>query len=181
MITHKPSASAQGRSLRVRLSAVASSLALVTSVLVVLTSPQVNANTYAVPAAPTITRAYVTDSGIRVRFVPVTATPAVTHYVITGGQGSCPIIVPAATNGSVRLPVLKDQTSVTVSVQAVNAYGFSAATKWSKTFTSAELAGVMRTSLNNVQLLALSDFHGALEVEPRQTLGLQFSPQRLLR
>ncbi len=163
MITHKPSASAQGKSLRVRLSAVASSLALVTSVLVVLTSPQVSANVYAVPAAPTITRAYVTDSGIRVRFVPVTANPAVTHYVVTGGQGSCPVIVPAATNGSVRLPVLKDQTSVTVSVQAVNAYGFSAATTWSKTFTTADLASVTRSTLNNVQLLTLSDFHGAVE------------------
>lgn len=163
MITHKPSASAQGKSLRVRLSAVASSLALVTSVLVVLTSPQVNANTYAVPAAPTITRAYVSDNGIRVRFVPVTASPAVTHYVITGGPGSCPIIVPASTNGSVRMPVLMGQTSVTVSVQAVNAYGFSAPTKWSKTFTSTDIANVPRSTLKNVQLLTLSDFHGALE------------------
>ncbi|MGA1689877.1 MAG: 5'-nucleotidase C-terminal domain-containing protein, partial [Candidatus Nanopelagicaceae bacterium] len=163
MITHKPAASAQGRSLRVRLSAVASSIALAASALVVLTSPQVSASTFAVPAAPTITNAYITDAGIRVRFNPVSASPAVTHYVVTGGQGSCPIVVPATTTGSVRLPVLEEQSSATVSVQAVNAYGFSTAATWSKTFTSAELAGVAKTSATNVQLLALSDFHGALE------------------
>ncbi|MFZ8872309.1 MAG: 5'-nucleotidase C-terminal domain-containing protein [Candidatus Nanopelagicaceae bacterium] len=163
MITHKPAASAQGRSLRVRLSAVASSIALAASALVVLTSPQVSASTFAVPAAPTITNAYITDAGIRVRFNPVSASPAVTHYVVTGGQGSCQIVVPATTTGSVRLPVLEEQSSATVSVQAVNAYGFSTAAKWSKTFTAAELAGVAKTSATNVQLLALSDFHGALE------------------
>jgi 2',3'-cyclic-nucleotide 2'-phosphodiesterase (5'-nucleotidase family) len=163
VITHKSAASAQGRSLRVRLSAVASSIALAASALVVLTSPQVSANTFAVPAAPTITTAYITDAGIRVRFNPVSASPAVTHYVVTGGQGSCPIVVPATTTGSVRLPVLEGQSSATVSVQAVNAYGFSTAAKWSKTFTAAELAGVAKTSATNVQLLALSDFHGALE------------------
>ncbi|NDE47542.1 MAG: bifunctional metallophosphatase/5'-nucleotidase, partial [Actinobacteria bacterium] len=48
-------------------------------------------------------------------------------------------------------------------VQAVNAYGFSPAAKWSKTFTATDLAGVAKTSAKNVQLLALSDFHGALE------------------
>lgn len=128
-----------------------------------LTSPQVSANTYAAPGAPTITRAYVTDSGIRVRFTPVAATPAVTHYIVTGGQGSCPIVVPGSTLGSVRLPVLKDQTSVNVTVQAVNAYGLSAPAKWSKTFGAADLANVTRSSLTNVQLLALSDFHGAIE------------------
>ncbi|MFM7775801.1 MAG: bifunctional metallophosphatase/5'-nucleotidase [Actinomycetota bacterium] len=163
MITHKPSTSAQGKSLRVRLSALASSLALATSALVVRTSPQVSANTYAVPAAPTITKAYVTDAGIRVRFNPVSASPAVTHYVVTGGQGSCPVVVPATTSGSVRLPILEGQTSAAVSVQAVNAYGFSTAAKWSKAFTATDLAGVAKTSARNVQLLALSDFHGALE------------------
>ncbi|MGA1117832.1 MAG: 5'-nucleotidase C-terminal domain-containing protein, partial [Candidatus Nanopelagicaceae bacterium] len=140
-----------------------SSIALAASALLVLTSPQVSASTFAVPAAPTITNAYITDAGIRVRFNPVSASPAVTHYVVTGGQGSCPIVVPATTTGSVRLPVLEEQSSATVSVQAVNAYGFSTAATWSKTFTSAELAGVAKTSATNVQLLALSDFHGALE------------------
>ena len=147
-----------------RLTAVASSLVLATSALVVLTSPRVTAaDAFAVPAAPTIVRAYTTSAGIVVRFNPVTANPPVTHYVISGGQGSCPLVVKDGTTGSVTLPVLKDQTSAAVTVQAVNAYGFSAAAKWTKTFTSTDLASVARSSLTGVQLLQLSDFHGAIE------------------
>mgnify|MGYP003336175049 FL=1 len=164
MITLKKTSGAQGRSLRARALAVASSLALATSALVVVTSPQVTAaDTYAVPAAPTITRAYATDAGIRVRFEPVTANPPVTNYVVSGGQGSCPIVLPAGTKGSVTLPVLQGQTSVTVTVQAVNAYGFSTAAKWSTPFTSTDLTNVARSPLKNIQLLQLSDFHGAVE------------------
>ena len=147
-----------------RLTAVASSLVLATSALVVLTSPQgTAAESYSVPSAPTITRAYVTSAGITVRFQTVTASPAVTNYVISGGQGSCPLVVPANTSGAVTLPVLKEQTSATITVQAVNAYGFSAAAKWSKTFTAADLAKASRSNLTGVQLLQLSDFHGAIE------------------
>ena len=92
MITLKKTSGAQGKSLRARALAVASSLALATSALVVVTSPQVTAaDTYAVPAAPKIIRAYATDAGIRVRFETVTANPAVTNYVVSGGQGSCQI------------------------------------------------------------------------------------------
>jgi 5'-nucleotidase len=58
---------------------------------------------------------------------------------------------------------LKEQTSATITVQAVNAYGFSAAAKWSKTFTTADLAKASRSNLTGVQLLQLSDFHGAIE------------------
>jgi 5'-nucleotidase len=130
---------------------------------VVLTSPQVTANTYSVPAAPTITRAYVTDKGIQVRFTPVTASPAVTNYVVSGGPGSCPVILPAGTTGSVTLPIVEGQTSANVTVQAVNAYGFSAQAKWATPFTSANLAKVGRSTLKNVQILQLSDFHGAIE------------------
>ncbi len=147
-----------------RLTAVASSLVLATSALVVLTSPQgTAAESYSVPSAPTITRAYVTSAGITVRFQTVTASPAVTNYVISGGQGSCPLVVPANTSGAVTLPVLKEQTSATITVQAVNAYGFSAAAKWSKTFTAADLEKASRSNLTGVQLLQLSDFHGAIE------------------
>ena len=164
MITNTSASKAQGRSLRLRISSVVGALALSASALVVLTSPQViAADAYAVPAAPTIVRAYATQRGIQVRFNPVTANPAVTNYVISGGQGSCPVIVPANTSGSVTIPVLEGQTSANVTVQAVNAYGFSAPAKWATTFTSASLAKVGRSNLKNVQLLQLSDFHGAIE------------------
>jgi 2',3'-cyclic-nucleotide 2'-phosphodiesterase (5'-nucleotidase family) len=164
VITHTSASKAQGRSLRLRISSIVSALALSTSALVVLTSPQVTAaDAYAVPAAPSIVRAYVTNKGIQVRFNPVTASPAVTNYVVSAGQGSCPVILPANTTGSVTLPVLEGQTSASVTVQAVNAYGFSAPAKWATTFTSTSLAKASRSSLKNIQLLQLSDFHGAIE------------------
>ncbi len=163
MITHTSTPNAQGRSLRVRLSAVVSALALTTSALVVLTSPQVTANTFAVPAAPVIKKAYLAPNGVRVVFDKVTASPAVNAYVLSTGPGSCAITLPANTSGVVTLPIITGQTTATVSIRAVNAYGFSAAGTWSKTFTATELAGVTSTSWQAVQLLQLSDLHGAIE------------------
>jgi 5'-nucleotidase len=130
---------------------------------VVLTSPQVSANTYAVPAAPVIKKAYVTPKGVRVVFDKVTASPAVNAYVISGGQGSCPITVPANTTGVVTLPIIAGQTTATISIKAVNAYGFSTAGTWSKTFSASDLAGVATSTWQAVQLLQLSDLHGAIE------------------
>lgn len=163
MITHTSTPNAQGRSLRVRLSAVVSALALTTSAIVVLTSPQVTANTYAVPAAPVIKKATVTPQGVRVVFNTVTASPAITGYVLSGGAGSCPITVPAATKGVVTLPIIEGQTSATISIKAVNAYGFSPAGTWSKTFSATDLAGVAKSTWQSVQILQLSDLHGAIE------------------
>ncbi len=163
MITHNSATKAQGRTLRVRISAIVSALALTTSALVVLTSPQVSANTYAVPAAPVIKKAYVTPKGVRVVFDKVTASPAVNAYVISGGQGSCPITVPANTTGVVTLPIIAGQTTATISIKAVNAYGFSTAGTWSKTFSASDLAGVATSTWQAVQLLQLSDLHGAIE------------------
>ncbi len=163
MITHTSKAQAQGKSLRLRISAVVSALALTTSALVVLTSPQVTANTYAVPAAPVIKKAYLTSNGVRVVFEKVTASPAVNAYVLTGGEGSCPITLPATTTGVVTLPIIEGQTSATISIKAVNAYGFSKAGTWSKTFSATDLAGVSKSTWKAVQLLQLSDLHGAIE------------------
>jgi 2',3'-cyclic-nucleotide 2'-phosphodiesterase (5'-nucleotidase family) len=163
VITHNSATKAQGRTLRVRITAIVSALALTTSALVVLTSPQVSANTYAVPAAPVIKKAYVTPKGVRVVFDKVTALPAVNAYVISGGQGSCPITVPATTTGVVTLPIIEGQTSATISIKAVNAYGFSTARTWSKTFSASDLAGVATSTWQAVQLLQLSDLHGAIE------------------
>lgn len=163
MITHNSATKAQGRTLRVRISAIVSALALTTSALVVLTSPQVSANTYAVPAAPVIKKAYVTPKGVRVVFNKVTASPAVNAYVISGGQGSCPITVPANTTGVVTLPIIAGQTTASISIKAVNAYGFSTAGTWSKTFSASDLAGVATSTWQAVQLLQLSDLHGAIE------------------
>jgi 5'-nucleotidase len=96
-------------------------------------------------------------------FDKVTASPAVNAYVLSTGPGSCAITLPANTSGVVTLPIITGQTTATVSIRAVNAYGFSAAGTWSKTFTATELAGVTSTSWQAVQLLQLSDLHGAIE------------------
>ena len=163
VITHTSKTQAQGKSLRLRISAVVSALALATSALVVLTSPQVTANSFAVPAAPVVKNAYVTSKGVRVIFNKVTATPGVSGYVLSSGQNSCPITVPATTTGVVTLPIVSGQTTATVSVKAVNAYGFSAAGTWKKTFDATDLSGVAPTPLKAVQILQLSDLHGAIE------------------
>lgn len=136
---------------------------MLASVLVVLTSPQVSANTYAAPVAPTIVRTNVTAAGIQVKFNKVTASPAVTHYIVTGGAGTCPITVPATTGGSVTLPLTSSGIAVTPQVHAVNEYGVSAAAK-GKSYTASDLAKVnLSPALRSVQVLQLSDFHGAVE------------------
>lgn len=94
----------------------------------------------------------------------VTANPAITHYVVSAGSGSCPIIVPATNNRNVTMPVVIGQPGGTPVVQAVNAYGFSAAAKSNKSYTAAELATVASASnIKSVQVLQLSDLHGAIE------------------
>jgi len=62
------------------------------------------------------------------------------------------------------MPVVVGQPGGTPVVQAVNAYGFSAAAKSNKSYTAAELATVASASnIKSVQVLQLSDFHGAIE------------------
>jgi 5'-nucleotidase len=62
------------------------------------------------------------------------------------------------------MPVVVGQPSGTPIVQAVNAYGFSVAAKASTTFTAAQLATVASSaSIKSVQVLQLSDLHGAIE------------------
>jgi 5'-nucleotidase len=61
------------------------------------------------------------------------------------------------------MPVVVGQPGGTPVVQAVNAYGFSAAAKASTTFTATQLATVASSSVKSVQVLQLSDLHGAIE------------------
>jgi 5'-nucleotidase len=62
------------------------------------------------------------------------------------------------------MPVVVGQPGGTPVVQAVNAYGFSAAAKSNKSYTAAELATVASASnIKSVQVLQLSDLHGAIE------------------
>jgi 5'-nucleotidase len=85
-------------------------------------------------------------------------SPPITNYVISGGPGSCPVIVGPNARRAL-LPALSKE-AMTVTVEAVNSYGFSPSTASTGTITANSLAS---SDLKNVQLLQFSDFHGALE------------------
>jgi 5'-nucleotidase len=62
------------------------------------------------------------------------------------------------------MPVVVGQPAGTPVVRAVNAYGFSKPTASKKSYTAAELATVANSGNKAVQVLQLSDLHGAIEV-----------------
>jgi 5'-nucleotidase len=120
---------------------------------------------YSTPSAPTNVTSYLTSRGVMVKWTPsASANPEITHYVVSAGSGSCPIIVPVTSRNLVTMPVVVGQPGGTPVVQAVNAYGFSAAAKSNKSYTAAQLATVASASnIKSVQVLQLSDLHGAIE------------------
>ena len=124
-----------------------------------------SAEQYSVPASPKNVTASVSSAGIMVKWVaPTNVQPEITTYVVSGGQGSCPIYVsPTKAHMQTILPVVAGQTSVTPTVVAVNAYGISAPAT-AKAITGDALAkAAKRSDLRVVQLNQLSDFHGAIE------------------
>jgi 5'-nucleotidase len=147
--------------------------AVVASLAVTMVTPVAQANVvYSTPSAPTNVTSYLNARGVMVKWTPsATANPAITHYVVSAGSGSCPIIVPA-TSRLVTMPVVAGQPGGTPVVQAVNAYGFSAAAKSNKSYTAAQLATVASASnIKSVQVLQLSDLHGAIEGSPSSSIG----------
>ena len=62
------------------------------------------------------------------------------------------------------MPVVVGQPAGRPVVQAVNAYGFSKPAASNKSYTAAELATVSSSANKAVQVLQLSDLHGAIEV-----------------
>jgi 5'-nucleotidase len=124
-----------------------------------------SAEQYSIPAAPTNVTASVSGAGVMVKWTaPTNVQPEITTYVVSGGQGSCPIYV-SPTKGHMQaiLPVVAGQTSVTPTVVAVNAYGISAAGTAKKITASALEKVNKRSDLRVVQIDQLSDFHGAIE------------------
>ena len=141
------------------------SLALATSLLVSLLVPTAQANTFSLPNAPTNVTSYLGAKGVVVRWVAgADVAPGVIGHVVSAGAGSCPIFVPIKNNSVVTMPVVVGQPAGTPVVQAVNAYGFSKPTASSKSYTAAQLATVGSSFNKAVQVLQLSDFHGAIEV-----------------
>ena len=140
-------------------------LALATSLLVSLLVPTAQANTYSLPNAPLSVTSYIGASGVVVRWTPgADVNPGITGYVVSAGPGSCPIFVPARNNNVVTMPVVTGQPAGTPVVRAVNAYGFSKPTASSKSYTAEQLATVANPNNKAVQVLQLSDLHGAIEV-----------------
>jgi 5'-nucleotidase len=140
------------------------SLALASTLLVSLVAPA-QANTYSVPGAPTNVTSYFNSRGVVVKWTPsTTVTPAITGYVVSAGPGSCPIFVSANSKTVVTMPVVEGQPGGTPVVQAVNAYGFSKPAASNKSYTKVELATVASSQNRAVQVLQLSDLHGAIEV-----------------
>ena len=140
--------------------------AIAAALLVTMVTPIAQANTvYDKPQAPTNVTSYLSSRGVMVKWTASpTANPEITHYVVSAGSGSCPIIVPASNNRNVTMPVVVGQPGGTPVVQAVNAYGFSAAAKSKQSYTAAQLATVASASnIKSVQVLQLSDLHGAIE------------------
>ena len=144
--------------------------AVVASLAVTMVTPALNSTAqadvvYSIPSAPTNVTSYLSARGIMVKWTAsATANPAITHYVVSAGSGSCPIIVPVTGHTNVTMPVVAGQPGGTPVVQAVNAYGFSAAAKSNKSYTTEQLATVASASnIKSVQVLQLSDLHGAIE------------------
>ena len=146
------------------------SLALATSLLVSLVVPTAQANTYSSPNAPTNVTSYLGARGVVVKWTPgASVDPGVTGHVVSAGAGSCPIFVPIGNHSVVTMPVAEGQPAGTPVVQAVNAYGFSKPAASNKSYTAAQLATVASAGNKSVQVLQLSDFHGA--IEPNRSFG----------
>ena len=140
------------------------SLALATSLLVSLLAPAAQANTFSAPNAPTNVSSYLSSRGVVVKWTPGAAVePGVTGHVVSAGPGSCPIFVPVGNRSIITMPVVEGQPAGTPVVQAVNAYGFSKPAASNKSYTAAQLATVALTTNKAVQVLQLSDLHGAIE------------------
>jgi len=117
------------------------------------------------PDAPTNVTSYLSSRGVVVKWTPSAAvTPAIRGYVVSAGAGSCPIFVPATNNSVVTMPVVQGQPGGTPVVQAVNAYGFSKPSASKTSYTKEQLATVASAQNRAVQVLQLSDLHGAIEV-----------------
>jgi len=140
------------------------SLALATSLLVSLLVPSAQANTFSLPNAPTNVTSYLGAKGVVVKWTAgASVAPGVIGHVVSAGAGSCPIFVPIRNSSVVTMPVVVGQPAGTPVVQAVNAYGFSKPAASNKSYTAAELATVANSANKAVQVLQLSDLHGAIE------------------
>ncbi|MEI6362002.1 MAG: 5'-nucleotidase C-terminal domain-containing protein [Actinomycetes bacterium] len=125
----------------------------------VTAGPSADADAFSVPQPPTAVSAEVLKHGIKVTWqASPPAAPGITDYIVSAGPDSCPVTVRGDVTSAV-LPFIAGPTSVTPTVQAVNAYGLSTAAA-GPTLT---VSGARTAGYRNVQFLEFSDFHGAVE------------------
>ena len=118
------------------------------------------------PPTPTITNVIVTSEGIEVAFNKVDAIPELNGYIVSAGQGNASLFVPITTT-KVVIPVLPGQKDAAISVQSVNNYGISLPGFYTKKLTQADLSpATPDPNIKVIQVLQLSDFHGAIETTP---------------
>jgi 5'-nucleotidase len=138
--------------------------AIAAALLLSFLVPTAQAESYALPDAPTQVRSTIVANGVLVKWTPPAGIlPAVTGYVVSAGAGSCPIYVHGGKRSGIVMPVVVGQPAGTPFVQAVNAYGFSKPGTSGVTHSAADLAKVASTQNQAVQILQLSDLHGAIE------------------
>ena len=138
--------------------------AVTAALLLSIIVPTAQANTYSSPEAPTNVTSMMGRDGVVVKWTPVPgANPKITGYVVSAGAGSCPIYVHGGKRTGIVMPVVVGQPTGTPFVQAVNAYGFSKPGTSGVTHSAADLAKVASTQNQAVQILQLSDLHGAIE------------------
>jgi len=120
---------------------------------------------YSTPAAPTGVTAKVVRDGLRVSWSPSpTLHPAVTHYSVGAGRGTCPVTVGGGKTSAI-IPILPGRTQLSPFVTATNAYGQSPPAATTKTI---RVSPPRRSRYRNVQVLQFSDFHGAIEASDSQ-------------
>jgi 5'-nucleotidase len=129
-----------------------------------LAAPSVSAETFSAPSAPAKITVSQATGGLKVYWRAVKGSPAITNYIISGGVGSCPIIV-SGNRTDATLPALS-LDPMTVTVQAVNEYGISAPVATANEVTP---TSITTAPLKSIQLLQLSDFHG--QVEANRSFG----------
>ena len=113
---------------------------------------------FGAPGEPTSVGARAVAGGVKVTWkAPAAANPAITKFVVSGGPGSCPVVLGSNAHSTL-MPAAKGQSWVRPRVQAVNAYGYSPAA-----LAPRRLRVIPDGDFRNVQILQFSDFHGALE------------------
>ena len=138
--------------------------AVTAALLLSFVVPTAQANSYVFPDAPTKVTSRIVADGVLVKWTPPAGIlPAVTGYVVSAGAGSCPIYVHGGKRTGIVMPVVVGQPAGTPFVQAVNAYGYSKPGTSGMPHAAADLAKVASPQNQAVQILQLSDLHGAIE------------------